>query len=269
MNKNQSRQRKKAHSHVQGAIYNGIKTGLNEAWIDGDGTIYTKGSKRPADAVKHGVFVIDSPLRERLIATDKKCAEIISPLAIGDDVRRWRIHETDKYLIVTKIGIDMSRYPAIMQHLKIFEIPLKVRADKGPNYWELRPCDYYSEFTKRKIVFPEICKEPRFSFDTQGIYVNNKAFFIPLNDLYLLGVLNSSPAWEYAKSICTVLGDEESGGRVMLQWVNFRRLPIPDAGKSDRQAISELVSQCLSKKGQNVVEEEAEINARVTALYGL
>jgi hypothetical protein len=46
-------------------------------------------------------------------------------------------------------------------------------------------------------------------------------------------------------------------------------LPIPQAGESDRSAISALVQKCLDAKGVGCEEWEKEIDERVEALYGL
>lgn len=233
--------------YVKGKIYYGIKTGFNEA------------------------FVIDGAKRAELIAEDPKSEEIIKPLAVGDDVRRWRITKKDRWLIVTKIGVDMSRYPAIFKHLSQWEPQLIKRQDQGEHWWELRACAYYAEFDKPKIVFPEIAMEPRFCFDREGTFTNNKAFIVPIDDLPLLAVLNSPWAWEYAGFACAALGDESDGGRIMLQWVNFQRLPIPRASDADRDAIAALVQKCLDAKAADpnadVSELEAEIDARVEFLY--
>jgi hypothetical protein len=226
--------------YVSGQIYRGILTGLNAA------------------------FVIDGKRRHELIAADPRSAEIIKPLAVGDNVRKWRI-EREKWLILTPIGIDIKRYPAIFEHLKQWQPQLEARWDKGQHWWELRACDYYDKFDKPKIVFPEICNTPRFAFDNDGTFSNNKVFLIPLNDLFLLGVLNSAPAWEYTKSLCSAL----KGGYAMLQWVNFKRLRIPPASDSERALIAALVERCLSLRGKGCDANEREIDERVAALYGL
>ena len=61
--------------YVQGKIYYGIKTGLNEA------------------------FVIDRETRDRLIAEDSNSAEIIKPFLAGRDIKRYGQPKSDKYLI--------------------------------------------------------------------------------------------------------------------------------------------------------------------------
>ena len=55
----------------------------------------------------------------------------------------------------------------------------------------------------------------------------------------------------------------------MNSTIYLEKIPIPTAPDSEKAAISALVQQCLDKRGQNVAEIEAEINARVAALYGL
>ncbi len=85
--------------------------------------------------------------------------------------------------------------------------------------------------------------------------------------MYLLGVLNSTIAWNLLESICSTL----RGGWFELRSIYMSKLPIPNASPADRAAIEVLVQRCLDAKGQGpqVAEWEAEINARVARLYGL
>ncbi|RUR74875.1 Eco57I restriction-modification methylase domain-containing protein [Chlorogloeopsis fritschii PCC 9212] len=241
--------------YVNEKIYRGVLTGFNKA------------------------FVIDGAKRAELIAQNPKSAEIIKSLAIGDDIRKWRINTQDKWLIFTRRGIDIDAYPAIKAHLAQWQKELTPKNNNQQSigrklgrykWYEIQDnVAYFKEFEKPKIVFPEICKETRFAFDNQGLFFNNKCFIIPLNDLFLLAILNSTIAWEYTKSICAALGDENQGGRLMLQWVNFQRLPIPNASSTEREAISKLVQKCLDAKGVNCETWEKEIDDRVAALYEL
>ena len=87
-------------TYIDNKIYRGVLTGFNEA------------------------FFIDAVIRKRLIAEDRRSKEIIFPLAIGDDVRRWRINQKDRYLIFTRRGIDIEQYPAIKRHLSQWKAQL-------------------------------------------------------------------------------------------------------------------------------------------------
>ncbi len=231
--------------YIEGKIYRGILTGFNKA------------------------FIINGIKRDELIAKDPKSAEIIKPLAVGDDIRQWNIRNKDKWLIVTSVGIDIERYPAIFEHLKQWQPELEKRYDKGNHWWELRACKYYKEFEQPKIIYPEIAKESRFTFDNNAIYPLKTIFSIPTNDSYLLGVLNSQAVWNYLKNTCSVLGDSEKGGRLTLQTIYVSKIPIPNASDSEKETISQLVQKCLDAKGVDCEAWEKEIDDRVAALYGL
>jgi TaqI-like C-terminal specificity domain/Eco57I restriction-modification methylase len=219
----------------------------------------------------NAAFVISGEERTRLVEQSPDSAEIIKPFARGDDIRRWRIDYQDKWLIVPRIGVDMARYPAVLEHLSQWEPQLTTRQDKGQHWWELRACAYYSEFERPKLVFPDIAKESRFTIDTQRTYLTNTTYFLPTDDLYVLAVLNSSVMWSYAKSRLSVLGDAEQGGRLRFFRQFVQDLPIPVASIDDRTTVAALAQRCLDERGQGpaVEELEEEINARVTYLYGV
>jgi len=51
--------------------------------------------------------------KAKLIVKDKRSAELIKPFVKGDDVRRWRIENKDRWMIVTPIGTKI----AITRHI--------------------------------------------------------------------------------------------------------------------------------------------------------
>jgi hypothetical protein len=142
-----------------------------------------------------------------------------------------------------------NHYPAIAKHLLPFEEKAKKRYDQGDYWWELRACDYYNLFGKPKIMYPVIAKEPRFAFDREGVYSNDKSFFIPCEDYYLLGILNSTLAWTFFKRICSVLGDPDNGGRLELRAIHVSQFPvkrIDSANTRDQALRKKLVSMVTS-----------------------
>ncbi|GCA72874.1 modification methylase PaeR7I [Microcystis aeruginosa NIES-2519] len=228
--------------YVNEKIYYGIKTGFNKA------------------------FVIDGAKRAELIAKDTKSAEIIKPLAVGDDVRKWRINYKDKYLLYMYHGVDISELKSVIEHLKPYRQQLENRATKQKWYELQQPqLKYSKEFEKPKIVYPVIAKESRFAFDIMGAFTNDKTFTIPVNDLYLLGILNSSMVWDYLKTFCSDL----LGKSIELRSIYTSKIPIPLASESEKEPIIKLVQKCLDAKGVNCEEWEKEIDERVAALYGL
>lgn len=94
--------------YVNGRFYYGIKTGLNEA------------------------FVVDRATRDRLIREHKSSAEILKPFLRGRDVKRWRVEPQNLWLIFTRRGIDIKKYPAIHEHLRQF----KTQLEPKPEDWD-------------------------------------------------------------------------------------------------------------------------------------
>ena len=87
--------------------------------------------------------------------------------------------------------IDIEDYPAIKAHLDKFYTRLKKRQDKGITPYNLRNCAYHAEFSKEKIMYPNMTKYLPFLYDDKNFYTNDKSFNIPFfqrftYSLYLL-----------------------------------------------------------------------------------
>jgi len=213
------------------------------------------------------------------LAKDRASAEIIKPLAVGDDVRRWRIQAGNRWVVFARRGIQIDDYPAVKTHLMLWKTQLMPRK-AGENIQGRKPgrykwyeiqdeVAYFEAFERPKIIFPDICKEARFTFDREKYYIDATASCIGVDDIYLLGILNSAPTWRYMCEKFAVLGDAQKGGRMRLKSFYVEQIPIPDASSAERAAITALVQKCLDAKGIGCEKWEAEINERVAALYGL
>ena len=262
--------------YVGGKTYYGIKTGLNEA------------------------FVIDAQTREHLISEDPKSAELIKPFLVGRDIKRYEPPKSDKYAILIPKGWTkatsgrswdeqgwlISNYPAIAKHLEPFADKAKARFDKGEYWWELRTCDYYAEFEKPKILWPEIAGSARFTFDADHFYANNKVYLIPKADLYLLGLLNSSLLRLFIHSVCTDLqGDSFNFSAVFIERTPIYTIDISDPdGKARHDHIVGMVDSTLSLHKQlakartsyeqtllqrQIEATDQQIDKLVYELYGL
>ena len=94
--------------------------------------------------------------------------------------------------------------------------------------------DYYEEFEKPKIFWPEIAGSARFTFDASQFYANNKTYIIPAGDFYLLSLLNSSLLRMFIHSVCTDLqGNSFNFSAVFVERTPIRRIsftnPRPSA----------------------------------------
>jgi len=267
-------------SYLKVKILRGIITGLNEA------------------------FVIDNATFEKIINEDPKSIELIKPFLTGDEIRRYHYPSTQFHLIFIPKGWTNSNskciqskwewfsenYPAIAKHLLPFSKSAEKRWDKGEYWWELRACEYQNEFSRPKIVFPDIAKESRMLFDKNGFFLGNTAYFIPTDDLYLFAILNSKLIFSYFKRISTAIGDPDRGGRLRWFTQDVSKIPIRTINFSDpsdkarHDKLVALVERMLAHHKQraevktdhekNLVERQIEatdkqIDALVYELYGL
>ena len=215
---------------VYGSPLYGIKTGLNEA------------------------FVIDKATRDRLIAQDAKSAEVIKPFLEGKDLKKWRVEGRDLFLIFTRRGIDIDKYPAIKAHLEQYKEQLEPKPKDWQGVWKGRKSGsyqwfeiqdtvaYYEEFEKVKIIYPEFSDSLKFSIDILKSYCNNKVYLISqTNDhFFLLGLLNSNITWMYLKGVCSFV----RGFFLQLYAHYCEKLPIPQATNSQKTEIATLAQQC-------------------------
>ena len=262
--------------YVEGKIFYGIKTGLNKA------------------------FVIDETTREKLIQEDPRSDEIIKPFLVGKDIKRYQpLDNKRRYLIFTRHGIDMSKYPAIFEYLKQFKKDLLPKpkdfiGDSWPGrkpgayeWYEIQDTiDYYQEFEKPKIVFPDIAVKPSYTLDSSGFYAANTCYMIIAHDLYLLGLLNSSfYLYYYQKRLSLIRGGYLRFFSQFVEQIPIRTINFSDlAEKTRHDKMVAMVERMLALHKQkadvkadhekNLVERQIEatdkqIDALVYELYGL
>ena len=87
----------------------------------------------------------------------------------------------------------------------------------------MRNCAYYDLFEKPKIIFPNLQNSNKFALDSEGVYINAPAVFLPNSSKTLLCVLNSKVVWKFLLSICVV----RSGGYIEVKPQYFEQIPIP------------------------------------------
>jgi TaqI-like C-terminal specificity domain/Eco57I restriction-modification methylase/N-6 DNA Methylase len=262
--------------NTRGRVLRGILTGLNEA------------------------FVLDKVTRDRLLFEDPRSADIIKPFVMGRDVGRYRTCAERCYVILmprgwTNIvsgGISdawgwlQANYSAVAAHLQPFANAAQVRWDKGDYWWELRACDYYEELDKPKIIYASVAQRGTFTLDKQGAVIDKTCYFIPANDPYLLGLLNSKLLLYYFSNIAV----QRRGGYFEYLGQYVEQLPIAlttayrPGGSSYRDQVANKVGS-LQKVYQALEEartphdkgkwqHEAEVLERqidniVYAIYGL
>jgi hypothetical protein len=250
-------------TYVNGRLYRGILTGLNEA------------------------FIVDRETRDRLIAEHKSSTEILKPFLRGRDVKRWRVEFADQYLIKIESSENKSHpwsgkseteaekifkktYPAIYEHFAPLRKKLIERYDQGKYFWELRACSYWQEFEQPKIIVPAISDTVNFAPDSYGFYSNNKTTIcVPPSMPIALAAANSQIAFWFAQQTFAT----KQGGFYDFEPRYSSQIPIPCPPKPVEKIIEKNVAkiQAAKKKDPNafVGELEAEIDGLVAHLFGL
>ncbi|MGA2698239.1 MAG: TaqI-like C-terminal specificity domain-containing protein [Methanoregula sp.] len=257
--------------YVNEQNYRGIITGFNDA------------------------FVISEEVKNNLIREDPNSANVIKPFLLGRDVKRYRPLHHDNYLIYIPWHFPLhtdpsitgaskqaenefkSQYPAIYNHLLQFKEKLMSRnADETGIRYEWYALQrygsfFYTEFDKPKIIYPNICQRPEFTFDESKYYTNQKCFFIPRDDKYLLGILNSKLNHFLFKTLLPKL----QGQFFEPSWVFFKNFPIrtinfaDPADKARHDSMVTLVTKMLdlNKKVQDarLEQEKTQLSRQVEA----
>ena len=231
-------------------IYRGILTGFNDA------------------------FYIDENTKNHLIAKDSKSAELIKPLLRGRDIKAWN-SSFELYMIFVPwhcpLHLDKSikgaslqaeqefqnQYPAIYEYLLGFKNKLSARnkAETGIRYeWyalQRWGADYYQEFSKPKIIYPNMTAFQPFIYDESGILTNQKCFFITLKDeslslKFLVAILNSKLTKLWINHNCPEL----QGGTRELSKIYFENFCLPFVDIASQQELADLADIMIDLNAQ-------------------
>jgi len=248
---------KRLGEYVERKMFYGIKTGLNEA------------------------FELNQVQRDELVRGARQSEALIKPFLGGQNIRRYEIEDEGRFLILLPSGWTQAAmvkekkatgqvsereawswfaatHRNIARHLEPFADACRKRQDKGQYWWELRPCDYYEYFDGPKIIFPDICKAPRFFLDRSGRYLANTAYCLGVDDPYLLGILNSQLFWFAISNLSIPFGVRAGQYRYRLIYQYMEKVPIRVIdfnSKADKEMHGRIVS---------LVEGMLELHQRLT-----
>ena len=224
----------------------GIKTGFNEA------------------------FIINGEKRKELIAQDPKSAEIIRPILRGRDIKRYGYEFADLYLLFIPWHFPLhlakpeikgasleaekafeNQYPAIYNHLLQYkkELSNRNKAETGIRYeWyalQRWGANYWEDFSKQKIMYSEIVREPQFYLDNKGEFFAEATSFIMTgsNLEYLYHLLHSKTITYFFKTFYA--GGGLGGDGYRYKKVFLEKLPVPKdiININNENNIEKVVSQ--------------------------
>ena len=230
----------------------GIKTGYNDA------------------------FIIDTAKRDEILANcqsedeRKRTAELIRPILRGRDIKRYGYNWANLWLINTHNGIrgkleriHIEDYPAVKAHLDQYWDRISKRADKGDTPYNLRNCAYLEDFSKPKIMYPNMTKYLPFYYDEKGFYQNDKSFMITgAHVSYLAAFLNSS----LFKFCFRDNFPELLGGTRELRKIFFDKIPVKKVSDSVNDKFRRKVNEIQSDYTK---EQAIKIDNLLFDLYNL
>ncbi len=233
-------------------IYRGVLTGYNDA------------------------FIISTEKRDEILANcqseeeRKKTAELIRPILRGRDIKRYGYEWANLWLINTHNGVKgkfpriyIEDYPAVKAHLDQYWDKISKRADKGDTPYNLRNCAYMEDFSKPKVIYPNMTKYMPFVYDDNAYCTNQKCFIITGQAIaYLTAFFNSS----LFKFCFRESFPELQGGTREMSKIFFDKIPILQVTDKINNEFAKLIDDIQNKYTK---EKAIQIDERLFDLYGL
>ena len=208
-------------------IFRGITTGYNDA------------------------FIIDEIKKDQLIDNDLKSKNFIKPMLRGKDVKKYKTNYQNLYLLYIPWEFQIDEYNAIKEHLIKFKENLEKRPEVKNgriNWFSLSryASDYYHEFEKDKIIWPEIVPKPYFSLDVNKLLLLDTVRLLTseddsLNLKYLMAILNSNLLFWLFKQISPQI----EGKRLRYKKQYVEQLPIYPATEEQQKPFIEKADLML------------------------
>ena len=250
-------------------IYRGVLTGYNDA------------------------FIINTEKRNEILdncRTDeerKRTEELIRPILRGRDIKRYGYDWADLWLIYipwhfpyqfddTIQGASEKAenafkklYPSVYSHLLKYKVQLSNRnkAETGIRYeWYAMQrwgAKYWEDFSKPKIMYPNMTKYLPFYYDEKGFLQNDKSFMITGKHVaFLTAFLNSS----VFKFCFTDSFPELLGGTRELRKIFFDKIPVIRISDEVNKEFSNLINEIQKEFS---TQKAIKIDEMIFDLYDL
>ena len=234
-------------------IYRGVLTGCNEA------------------------FIIDSTKRKEILANcqsaeeKERTEELIRPILRGRDIKRYGYEWADLWLIATfpSRHYDIELYPAVKEYLLSFSIErleqtgtvhnineekFKSRKKTNNKWFETQDSiSYWEDFSKPKVIYPNMTKYMPFVYDNMSYITNQKCFIITgIFVAYLTAFFNSS----LFKYCFRDSFPELQGGTRELSKIFFEKIPVCKISDSQdvlfQEAVEDIQDKYTKQKAQRI-----------------
>lgn len=226
----------------------------------------------------NNAFIITEETRNKIINEDKKSIDLIKPVLRGRDINPYYAKFSNLFIICTfpskKINID--EYPAIKKYLKSFgkkifqtgetyidDNGLKTKSRKKTNnkWFETQDqINYWGDFEKTKIIYPNMTKYKPFMLDKSNYYTNQKCFIVTGSNLkFLTGILNS---WLFDFAFKEKF-PELLGGTIELSKIFFEQLCII----KPNEKVSNIIEKIEKNVDNIAIIKSNDLNSDISELY--
>ena len=250
-------------------IYRGVLTGCNDAFI--------------IDTAKRNEILSNCQTEEERQRTD----ELIRPILRGKDIKRYGYEWADLWLIYIPwhfpYQFDASiqgasdkaekafkeQYPAVYSHMLQYKEPLSKRnkAETGIRYeWYAMQrwgAKYWEDFSKPKIIYPNMTKYMPFVFDDKSYVTNQKCFIITGKYIAFLTAFFNSSLFKFCFRDSF---PELQGGTRELSKIFFDKIPVCKVTDIQEKLFHEFIDDIQNKYTK---DKAIEIDTLIFDLYNL
>ena len=234
-------------------IYRGVLTGCNEA------------------------FIINTGKRDEILANCQthdertRTAELIRPILRGRDIKRYGYEWAELSLIAIfpSRHYNIDEYPAIKQYLLSFGIErleqtgkthlvngekVKARKRTSNKWFETQDSiSYWEDFSKPKIIYPNMTKYMPFVFDNEMYLTNQKCFIITGKYVAYLTAFFNSSLFKYCFRDSF---PELQGGTRELSKIFFDKIPVYEVSDAQnlqfQNAVEDIQKEYTKQKAQRI-----------------
>lgn len=212
--------------------------------------------------------------------------ELLHPLLTHFVADRWRSEQADGrrvlYPHMVRNGrrqvIPLDKYPRARAYLESHREWLTSRSyvtSSGRQWYEIWVPQHPGDWSKPKLVFPDISEMSRFFLDTSGAIVNGDCYWIKIDGalsldvaFVILAVANSTFAIKFYDAVCS---NRLYSGRRRFITQYVKRFPIPRLSVEQRAEVICMVEQLVmaDKDSEERMSTEEELDAFIWQAFGL
>lgn len=203
-------------------------------------------------------FILKTYQKDEILARERELTGGSTPSEVlfkkmlrGEDVRAWAPQWNELWLIdahngVKSLGIPRVNvekdFPGVFEWLskKEFYPTIQNRTDQGDHWTNLRNCAYWQDFSKPKIIYPNLTKYLPFAYDLGvGYFSNDKSFILTGENIGYLACVFNSKLFKFCfrQNFPELLGETFEVRKVF-----FDKIPIKVPGAAELAVFEPLAS---------------------------